>query len=36
MISAIVLTKNEEKNIVDCLESLKWCDEIVIIDEYAL
>lgn len=27
------MTKNEEKNIVDCLESLKWCDEIVIIDD---
>ncbi len=33
MISAIVLTKNEEKNIKDCLDSLKWCDEIVVIDD---
>jgi glycosyltransferase involved in cell wall biosynthesis len=33
MISAIVLTKNEEKNIVDCLESLLWCDEILVIDD---
>lgn len=35
MISAVVLTKNEEKNIKDCLGSLKWCDEIVIIDDYS-
>lgn len=33
MISAIVLTKNEEINIVDCLESLLWCDEILVIDD---
>ena len=33
MISVIVLTKNEEKNIVDCLESLSWCNEILIIDD---
>lgn len=35
MISAIVLTKNEEGNIKECLESLKWCDEIVVIDDYS-
>lgn len=35
MISAIILTKNEEKNIVDCLESARWCDEIVVIDDYS-
>lgn len=33
MITAVVLTKNEEKNIIDCLESLKWCDEILLIDD---
>ena len=33
MISAVVLTKNEESNIVDCLESISWCDEIIIIDD---
>jgi len=33
MISTVVLTKNEEKNIVDCLESLLWCDEIIVIDD---
>lgn len=35
MISAAVLTKNEERNIVECLESLKWCDEIIVIDDYS-
>lgn len=32
-ISAIILTKNEEKNIVDCIESLNWCDEVIVIDD---
>lgn len=35
MISAVVLTKNEEKNIAKCLETLKFCDEIIIIDDYS-
>lgn len=33
MISAVVLTKNEETNIADCLKTLKWCDEILVIDD---
>ncbi|MBI4009256.1 glycosyltransferase family 2 protein [Candidatus Roizmanbacteria bacterium] len=35
MISAIILTKNEEENIGRCLKSVKWCDEIVVIDDYS-
>ena len=35
MISAVILTKNEEKNILDCLESISWVDEIIIIDDYS-
>ena len=31
-ISAVLITKNEERNIKRCLESLKWVDEIVVID----
>jgi glycosyltransferase involved in cell wall biosynthesis len=31
-ISATVITKNEERNISGALESLAWCDEIVIVD----
>lgn len=33
MISAVVLTKNEEKNIKECLYTLKWCDEVIVIDD---
>lgn len=33
MISAIVLAKNEEKNIKDCLDGLKWCDEVIVIND---
>lgn len=32
-VSIAIATRNEEKNIVDCLESVKWADEIVIFDE---
>ena len=34
-ISAIVHTYNEETNIRNCLESVKWVDEIVVIDMYS-
>lgn len=34
-ISAVILTKNEEKNIERCLGSLDFCDEIIIIDDYS-
>jgi len=33
MISAVVIAKNEEKNIESCLESVKWCDEVIVIDD---
>ncbi|HID81951.1 MAG TPA: glycosyltransferase family 2 protein [Chromatiales bacterium] len=32
MLSVIIITKNEEKKIRDCLESVKWADEIVVVD----
>ncbi|MBI2621723.1 MAG: glycosyltransferase family 2 protein [Candidatus Levybacteria bacterium] len=32
-ISTVVLTKNEEVNIIDCLETLRFCDEIIVIDD---
>ena len=32
MLSVIVLTKNEEDRIKACLESVKWADEIVVLD----
>lgn len=35
MISAIVITKNEEKFIAGCLESLKWADEVIVFDNFS-
>jgi len=32
MISAIIITKNEEENIEKCLSSISWVDEIIIVD----
>jgi glycosyltransferase involved in cell wall biosynthesis len=34
-ISAIVTTYNEEHNIGDCLRSLEWCDEVMVVDSYS-
>lgn len=31
-ISAVINTRNEEKNIADCLESLQFADEIIVVD----
>jgi glycosyltransferase involved in cell wall biosynthesis len=34
-VSAIVVCFNEEQYIGDCLESLRWCDEIVVVDAFS-
>lgn len=31
-LSVIIITLNEEKNIGECLESVKWADELVVVD----
>ncbi|MBF6988821.1 glycosyltransferase family 2 protein [Cupriavidus sp. IK-TO18] len=31
-ISAVIITRNEAHNIRACLESVKWCDEAIIVD----
>ena len=33
MISAVVLTKNEKESLKECLAGLKWCDEILVVDD---
>lgn len=33
LLSAVVLTKNEEKNIKKCIENLNFCDEIILVDD---
>lgn len=32
MISILILTKNEQKDLPDCLESVSWCDDIHVYD----
>ncbi len=34
-VSAIVTTYNEAETIGDCLDSLAWCDEILVVDSYS-
>lgn len=36
LITAIILAKNEEKNIAECIKSLSFCDEILIIDDNSI
>ena len=31
-LSAVIIAKNEEEKIVDCLKSVQFCDEIILID----
>jgi hypothetical protein len=35
MLAAIVLTRNEEKHLPDCLASLAWADEIIVFDSFS-
>jgi len=34
-ISALITTGNEEHNVAACIESLLWCDEVVVVDSYS-
>lgn len=34
-ITAVILTKNEELNIKECLSCLNFCNEIIIVDDYS-
>jgi glycosyltransferase involved in cell wall biosynthesis len=34
-VSAIITTLNEERHIAECIESLLWCDEILIVDSFS-
>lgn len=34
-LSVVVITKNEEANISGCLESVKWADQIIVIDSFS-
>lgn len=34
-ISILILTLNEEINLPACLESVKWCDDIVVLDSFS-
>ena len=35
MFSILILTKDEEVNISDCLESVAWCDDVVVLDSFS-
>ena len=34
-VTALVTTFNEEENAAACLESLTWCDEVLVVDSYS-
>lgn len=35
MISVLILTKNEEQDLPECLKSVAWCDDIHVFDSYS-
>ena len=34
-ISAVIITKDEGKNLAGCISNLKFCSEIIVIDDYS-
>lgn len=34
-LSVVIITKNEENNIADCLNSVQWADEAVVVDDFS-
>jgi glycosyltransferase involved in cell wall biosynthesis len=34
-ISACIISYNEEDNIGDCIDSVSWCDEVVVVDSFS-
>jgi glycosyltransferase involved in cell wall biosynthesis len=34
-ITAVIIAKNEERNIRDCIKALGFCEEIIVIDDYS-
>jgi glycosyltransferase involved in cell wall biosynthesis len=34
-ISVVIITKDEERNIAPCLESVRWADELIVIDSFS-
>ena len=34
-LSVVILTKNEERNVADCLKSVAWADELIVLDSYS-
>jgi glycosyltransferase involved in cell wall biosynthesis len=35
LLSAVILTLNEEKHIEDCIDSLRWADQIIVFDSFS-
>ena len=36
LFSIIILTYNEEETLETCLESIIWCDDVVIVDSFSI
>ncbi len=34
-VSVLILTLNEETNLAACLDTVKWCDDVVVLDSYS-
>ncbi|MCH7952196.1 glycosyltransferase family 2 protein [Patescibacteria group bacterium] len=34
-LTAVVLTRNEQKNIEECLKTVRFCDEVIVVDDHS-
>lgn len=34
-VSGVITSFNEAHNIAECIESLEWCDEIIVVDSFS-
>ena len=35
-LSVVIIVKNEEPNIGRCLDALRWCDDVVVVDDFSV
>jgi len=35
LVSGVITAFNEEHNLGECIESMLWCDEIIVVDSYS-
>lgn len=34
-LSVVIITRNEERNLPGCLDAIRWCDDVIVIDSFS-